>query len=184
MVGAEYIVLAATAGIVTDLILKKKLSLRRSPKTIILSLVAIVILCIAFDNPLVIIKGFLFAHILIFAGVYDAKTKAIPDVVHLMIAAVSVIGINPSNAVVGLFAGLLPFLVIGVVYGGIGGGDIKLMGTAGLVLGGMGIIQAGIIGLSTTLIFALLTGIGKNKSIPLAPFLGLGCFMSYCMTYM
>jgi len=183
-VGAEYIVLAAAAGIVTDLILKKKLSLRRSPKTIIFSLVAIVILCIVFDNPLVIIKGFLFAQILIFAGVYDANTKIIPDAVHLTIAVVSVIDIHPGYAVVGLVAGLLPFLVIGVVYGGIGGGDIKLMGVAGLVLGGMGIIHAGIIGLSTALIFVFLTGIGKNKSIPLAPFLGLGCFMSYCMTYM
>ena len=176
--------LAAIAGVTTDLILKKKFGLRRSPITLILSLIAIAILCIAFENPLVIIKGFLFAQILIFAGVYDAKTKIIPDVVHLMISAISVIGICPAYAVVGLIAGLLPFLIIGAIYGGIGGGDIKLMGAAGLVLGAMGIIQAGIIGLGTALIFALLTGRDKDKSIPLAPFLGLGCFVSYCMTYM
>lgn len=174
-----YFILAAAAGTVTDTLLKWRLKLKRYPCTMIFSLIALLILYQAFDEPLLVIKGFLFAQILIFAGYYDTKTKVIPDAVHGFIVLVSMININPIKAVIGLAAGLLPFLVIGIVSGGIGGGDIKLMGAAGLVLGGWGVTMASLIGLSLALLIACIFHQDRTQSIPLAPYLGTGCFLSF-----
>ena len=69
----------------------------------------------AFDNSIMIIKGFLFAQILIFAGYHDVKTKVIPDFVHIIIALVSIINIKPDQVALGLLVGMLPFLIIGII---------------------------------------------------------------------
>lgn len=135
----------------------------------------------AFDNSIMIIKGFLFAQILIFAGYHDVKTKVIPDFVHIIIALVSIINIKPDQVALGLLVGMLPFLIIGIIFGGIGGGDIKLIGACGLVLGYRGIIVAGIIGLSIALVITLLFQRDKKLGIPLAPYLGVGCFILYLL---
>ena len=139
------------------------------------------ILLEAFDNSIMIIKGFLFAQILIFAGYHDVKTKVIPDFVHIIIALVSIINIKPNQVALGLLAGMVPFLIIGILFGGIGGGDIKLMGACGLILGCWGIIVAGIIGLSIAFVITLLLQRDKKLGIPLAPYLGVGCFISYLL---
>ena len=76
---------------------------------------------------------------------------------------------------------MLPFLIIGVIFGGIGGGDIKLMGACGLILGCWGIIVAGIIGLSLALLITFIIQRDKKMGIPLAPYLGVGCFISYLL---
>jgi leader peptidase (prepilin peptidase) / N-methyltransferase len=176
-----YFILAAAAGTLTDALLKWQLKLKRYPCTVILSLITMIVLNKAFDDPLPVIKGFLFTQILIFAGYYDAKTKVIPDAVHVLIAIVSMINIDPIHAIIGLFTGLLPFLVIGIVNGGIGGGDIKFMGAAGLALGGWGVAMAGLIGLSLALFTTYIFCKDKTQSIPLAPYLGTGCFVVYCL---
>lgn len=142
---------------------------------------AMLILLEAFDESIMIIKGFLFAQILIFAGYHDVKTKIIPDFAHIIIAAISIIRIRPDQAALGLLTGMLPFLIIGVFFGGIGGGDIKIMGACGLILGCWGIIVAGIIGLSIALVITLLFQRDKKLGIPLAPYLGVGCFILYLL---
>lgn len=139
------------------------------------------ILLEAFDESIMIIKGFLFAQILIFAGYHDVKTKIIPDFVHIIIVAISIINFKPHQAILGLLAGIIPFLIIGIIFGGIGGGDIKLMGACGLVLGYRGIVVAGIIGLSLALLIAFISRLDKKLGIPLAPYLGVGCLISYLL---
>ena len=151
------------------------------PWTVLLSLIAMLILLEAFDESIMIIKGFLFTQILVFAGYHDVKTKIIPDFVHIIIAAISIINIKPDQAALGLLVGMLPFLIIGVIFGGIGGGDIKLMGACGLILGCWGIILAGIIGLSLALLIAFISRRDNKLGIPLAPYLGVGCFISYLL---
>lgn len=163
------------------MLLKHRFKQKRYPWTVLLNLMAMLILLEAFDESIMIIKGFLVAQILIFTGYHDAKTKIIPDFVHIIIVAISIININMAKSVFGLLAGMLPFLIIGIIFGGIGGGDIKLMGACGLVLGYRGIVVAGIIGLSLALLIAFISRRDKKLGIPLAPYLGVGCFISYLL---
>ena len=83
----------------------------------------------------------------------------------------------------------LPLLIAGITVGGIGGGDIKLTGACGLVLG----FERTLAGLLMALMFLLLfhwagqcirkckkinCGVGKEQAYPLVPFLLLGMLMS------
>ena len=83
----------------------------------------------------------------------------------------------------------LPLLMIGVTAGGIGGGDIKLTGACGLVLG----FERTLIGLITGLLLLLFFHAarqcvkrikkenrerGKEQAYPLVPFLLLGMLIS------
>lgn len=85
----------------------------------------------------------------------------------------------------GILAAVL-FLIIALLFGGIGGGDIKLMAAAGLVMGFTKIMTATVIGLTALLVFHAgntiiqrLSGRTVQKAYPLAPFLSLGCFTAY-----
>ena len=75
--------------------------------------------------------------------------------------------------------------------GSIGGGDIKLAGSAGMVLGFWKGIYGLILGLSFLVLFYLLLILGskkrkrqvaRNLSLPLAPFLGIGFMIIYFIT--
>lgn len=85
----------------------------------------------------------------------------------------------------GVFAAL-PFLLTALIWDGMGGGDIKLMAAAGLVLGLQKSIAAMITGLSAMLVFYAiytliqrLRGRASPKAYPLAPFLSFGCLAAY-----
>jgi len=76
----------------------------------------------------------------------------------------------------GIFAFLL-FLIVAMILGGIGGGDIKLAGVLGLAAGFLEIVTALILGLVAASIAALIQAyIYKTRHIytPLAPFLSAG----------
>jgi len=87
--------------------------------------------------------------IMLVASVRDIRTRIIPDLMPVLIAAVSFI---PSGHpyILGVLVAL-PLLMAGVVYGGIGGGDIKIVGAVGLVLG----FERTLAGLMLALIFML-----------------------------
>ena len=75
-----------------------------------------------------------------------------------------------------VFAFLL-FLIVAMIFGGIGGGDIKLAGVLGLAAGFFEIVTALILGLVAASIAALIQAyIYKTRHIytPLAPFLSAG----------
>ena len=75
-----------------------------------------------------------------------------------------------------IFAFLL-FLIVAMIFGGIGGGDIKLAGVLGLAAGFFEIVAALILGLVAASIAALIQAyIYKTRHIytPLAPFLSAG----------
>lgn len=136
--------------------------------------------------------------IMIIASVRDIRTRTIPDLMPVFIAAVSFI---PSGHpyILGILVAM-PLLMAGVVYGGIGGGDIKIVGAVGLVLG-FRITMAGLIlALIFMLIFhqvrkllVFLTGrsvssriqnedsLKNNDSYPMVPFLTVGMLVSYCL---
>jgi leader peptidase (prepilin peptidase)/N-methyltransferase len=88
----------------------------------------------------------------------------------------------------GIFTAAL-FLVAALIFGGMDGGDIKLMAAAGLVLGFNKSMTATVIGLTALLVFHTvytiiqkLRGRAAPKAYPLAPFLSLGCLAAYFLT--
>lgn len=133
-----------------------------------------------------LIRPALFFMVLSLAAVSDIRTRSIPDWMPLMIAGISLIPPQPVY-LTGLLAAL-PLLIAGVTAGGIGGGDIKLAGACGLVLG----FERTLAGLIMALCLLLLYhGIGqcirkirkekceagKEQAYPLVPFLLLGMLL-------
>ena len=74
-----------------------------------------------------------FFSALFLAAVMDMRTRTIPDCLVVLVALTSMLPPEQPN-LLGVFAGL-PLLLAGITIGGIGGGDVKLMGVCGLVLG-------------------------------------------------
>ncbi|MCX7748232.1 MAG: prepilin peptidase [Clostridia bacterium] len=138
------------------------------------------ILTKAFDNHLLIIKGLVFFEILLFTAYHDAMTKEIPNIVHLLILLTALISFHPLSSIIGFFVVPLPYLLTALLKdGGIGGGDIKLMGACGFMLGVWGGVFAGIAGLTLAVTFNLVKCKKRQDSFPLAPYLSLGCVIAY-----
>jgi leader peptidase (prepilin peptidase)/N-methyltransferase len=142
---------------------------------------------IALDDVSFIVKGFFYALILMYASYNDKKEKIIPDKVHFMIMIVSCIKLNLMGAILGFVIVPLPFFITALLKDdGIGGGDVKLMAASGFLLGLKGGFIASIIGLTLAIAINLIYYKIKNKdkkiSFPLAPYLSIGCFLSYLIT--
>ena len=67
-----------------------------------------------------------FFSALFLAAVMDMRTRTIPDCLVVLVALTSMLPPEQPN-LLGVFAGL-PLLLAGITIGGIGGGDVKLMG--------------------------------------------------------
>jgi leader peptidase (prepilin peptidase)/N-methyltransferase len=135
------------------------------------------------DWPLLMQGGF-FAALLAVACFWDVHKRIIPDSLCLCIALTGLLAFEPVR-LFGILAAV-PFLLAALIQSGMGGGDIKLMAAAGLVLGLHKSMAAMIIGLTALLAFhaihALIQKLRKgdvNKAYPLAPFFSLGCLAAY-----
>ncbi|QAA32740.1 prepilin peptidase [Clostridium manihotivorum] len=157
-------------------------------KTKLISLLLIILvvasLLTAFDDINLIIKGFFYALILVYGSYVDIRTKTIPDRVHVLILLVSLIKINLISSILGFLIVPLPFFITALLKGGgIGGGDVKFMAASGFFLAIKGGFIASIIGLLLALCVNAIVYKVKNKdkniSFPLAPYLSIGCFLSY-----
>ncbi|MCI6812709.1 MAG: prepilin peptidase [Lachnospiraceae bacterium] len=129
----------------------------------------------------------LFFVLLSLAAVADIQKRIIPDWMPIVMVGASLIPPEPVY-LTGLFVAL-PLLFAGITVGGIGGGDIKLTGACGLVLG----FERTLVGLLMALSFLLLFHAvrqcvrkmrkvncvaEKEQAYPLVPFLLLGMFLS------
>lgn len=130
------------------------------------------------------VQGGFFAVLLAAASLWDIQKKIIPDTVCLGIALTGLLTFEPPK-LLGILAAAV-FLLVGLVFGGMEGGDIKLMAAAGLVLGFKKCMAATVIGLTTLLVFHAINAVthkrrGRDapKAYPLAPFLSLGCLAAY-----
>jgi len=152
--------------------------------SLFLIILVVVFLITAFDDTNLIIKGFFYALILMYTSYIDIKTKTIPDKVHVLILLISLIKINLIYSLLGFLIVPLPFFITALLKGGgIGGGDVKFMAVCGFLLGIKGGFIASIIGLLLALFINAIVYKVKNKdkniSFPLAPYLSIGCFLSY-----
>lgn len=131
-----------------------------------------------------LLQGGLFVVLLAVNSVWDLRTRMIPDILCMSISLVGLLDFEPVR----LFGILIsiPLLLAALFFGGMGGGDIKFMAAAGLVLGFQKGFAALLLGLSAMLVFHVSYSFVQKrckgnvpKSYPLVPFLSLGCLAAY-----
>lgn len=132
--------------------------------------------------------GFLLTSILIIIAMIDIDTMEIYDRFHIFILtlAFAILFITPLNLLdhlIGFFIISVPFYIIAYITNGIGGGDIKLIAIAGLLLGYKATLVAffiaSILGGSMA-IYLLLTKQKDRKSlIAFGPYLCIGIYFAY-----
>ena len=126
------------------------------------------------------VQTIVFLLLLLLASVTDLKKRIVPDLLCMLIALTAAISFRPEQ-LWGIFSAL-PFLLAAVFCGGMGGGDIKLMAAAGLVLGLPAGIFATILGLLLVLAYSVFLKICKKTqviAVPLVPCLSAGCAAGY-----
>ncbi|TCX53621.1 A24 family peptidase [Dehalobacter sp. 14DCB1] len=137
-----------------------------------------------------IIKGILFATLLIIAAICDVRKREIPDAIPFFILLAGFISVNIKEAMVGMLMTGMPYLLVAVLIKkdagfSMGGGDIKLMGACGFVLGApFGALQS-IISLLLSLVAGMCVKTCNSNSqwnaitLALAPFFCVGGILSY-----
>lgn len=135
-------------------------------------------------DRLAAVQVVIFIALLCAASITDLTKRIVPNWICAAIAALSTSGFAPEK-LLGVFIAL-PFLLATVFFGGMGGGDIKLMAACGLVLGLSKGLLAAMAGLSLLLIYVGIYRIvckvqrrEAKKAFPLAPFLSAGCLLAY-----
>jgi leader peptidase (prepilin peptidase)/N-methyltransferase len=111
----------------------------------------------------------------------------VPDSISLSLAVISLIPPEPAR-MIGILAAV-PLLIAGLTVGGIGGGDIKLTGACGMVLGAGAAFSGMVTGLVLLILFHALRTIAAKcrrkerkpgQAYPLVPFLSAGmCFILF-----
>lgn len=132
--------------------------------------------------------GLLLHSILIIVAMIDIDTMEIMDRFHIMILILAIVVVINSplslySHVIGFFLISTPFFLIATFIGGMGGGDIKLIAVAGLLLG----IKATFIAFFISSIsggivaaYLLLTKQKERKSlIAFGPYLCIGISIAY-----
>jgi len=120
----------------------------------------------------------LFISVLILASYLDVKTRIIPDWVHLVIIGIGLIDINLLDSVLGLLVLPIPFFIMAYKSEGtMGGGDIKLIGACGFMLG----LNSAYLGVLISLILVIVhQGIIKKKdeSFAFVPYISVGMLIA------
>lgn len=132
---------------------------------------------------------FLVSAVLVMITVIDAYTQMIPPVLNIILGALGLVsiltipGMSVAERVIGFFCISVPmFLIVLLVPGGFGGGDIKMMAASGILLGWKGNLAAFFIGLIIGGIygaFLLISGKkGRKEHFAFGPCLSIGIFVS------
>ena len=136
-----------------------------------------------------ILQVVLFVSLLAAVSVWDLRYRIIPDRLQAGIALLSVLRFSPEN----LFGilGAVPYLLVALFCEkekGIGGGDVKLAGTMGLVLGLPASLTASCLGLTGFVLYGTAAylweryhGRDEMLSFPVGPFLAGGAVIAYGM---
>ena len=135
------------------------------------------------------VQAVLFFSLLIAVSAWDLRYRIIPDRFQAGIALLSFLNFAPRQ----LFGtlGAVPYLIVALFCkreGGMGGGDIKLAGAIGLVLGLPGSLAASCFGLAGFVMYCWMVCLGDRvqgkrdkEAFPVGPFLAGGAAAVYCM---
>jgi len=136
---------------------------------------------VAYDASL--LKPAMFGGVLILASYLDVITRIIPDWVHLVIMGIGLIDISLLDSVLGLILLPLPFFIMAYKSeGSIGGGDIKLIGACGFMLG----LNSAYLGVLISLILVIIhqgiiKGKVKDSSFAFVPYISMGMLIACCI---
>lgn len=167
--------LSLLLSLLYDMLVQKILN-KNTPFTGYVSMAVTGVFLILYGFTSFALRSILICQLLIVIGLFDFVTHEIPNCLHLFIVLVSLINFQIWSALFGLFLVPLPFLIAALKTGKIGGGDVKLMAASGFAIGVIGGVWMMIWGLLLALLWNF-TFCRKNQSVPLAPFLGIGCFL-------
>jgi leader peptidase (prepilin peptidase)/N-methyltransferase len=150
---------------------------------IVMGAISILLYLCGFTNLITGLKYLIFFALLLFASYFDLKCRMIPDWIHVLLIIIGLINFDVTKSVLGFLISPLPFLIMALVStGSIGGGDIKLIGSSGFVLGYGSTIVASMIGIIVAVCFYSLYYLGykkvKSMAFPFAPFFQLGCMIA------
>lgn len=136
----------------------------------------------------IFIKALVLNSILIIVSFIDIDHQIIPNKLIVFTLAMGILfsfidDISLMNAVVGMLLGGGLLLILALLPGALGGGDIKLMFALGIFLGAKGILVALFLSFviaSIISVLLLLFKIKKRKDhIPFGPFLAIGSFIAF-----
>lgn len=160
---------------------KIRLSIEQKIVLVLIEYLLIISLLKHINDTVLILKGFLYAQILIYTSYVDYRTKLIPNKIHILILLVSLIKVNLYLSIVNLLLFALPLYLSAILKNGsVGGGDIKLMGSSGFLIGFKGMESFIFILFSLILAFAINHKTYKT-GIALAPYISVGCFLAYLL---
>lgn len=134
-----------------------------------------------------IVYCFFFSSLIVLSGI-DIIHQLVPDRVNIFIFILGIFLIiadytSWASHLIGFFAVSLPLLVL-MMIGGMGGGDVKLYAAAGFLMGWkealISLLLACLIGAVLGLIIAIPQWMKKVKhpKIPFVPFIAIGMFIS------
>jgi leader peptidase (prepilin peptidase)/N-methyltransferase len=163
-------------------------------KNILVILISAILFLISFLQiglNIIFLKALVLNSILIVISFIDIEHKLIPDKIIIFTLVIGIIfsfidDISLLNAVGGMVFGGGLMLILALVPGVLGGGDIKLMFVLGIFLGFKGILFALLLAFITASIISILLLILKIKKrkdyIPFGPFLSIGSFIAFHFT--
>ena len=130
-----------------------------------------------------------FFAILLWASVSDIRTRQVPDKVSVIIAVISLIGVNPADIWEMCWQGLAvaaPLIIAALLKpGSVGGADIKIMAASAFLLGfhrGLAALCIGLaLGVIGTTVFRKVKKMSVKDSFPLVPYLAAGCAIAFIL---
>lgn len=167
------------SGMLMDMLLRK---LTGSDKVRYVAVLAVAVTAIFMGVYGVSLHTFvciLFGQVLLFAAEYDIATHTVPDYVPVLILFTGLLEVEFAPAFLGLVLVPLPFLAAALLKeGSIGGGDIKLMGACGFMLGVKQGYIALMLGLFLAVVFQSAYAGKEDKGFALVPYLAVGCLLA------
>lgn len=127
------------------------------------------------------------ASILIVASMIDFDIMEIPNRLNILIVVLAIFSmvtqpLSIKEKIIGFFIVSVPTLLIAVLTkGGIGGGDIKLLASSGLLLGYKSVLVATFIGVMIGGIVGMIKLIKhkqRKQEMPLGPYLSIGIMIA------
>jgi len=155
--------------------------------TSIITVISFIIAYMKLGFTIKLFEALILTSLLIIISVKDLKSRIISDYMILVSLTIGIIFIfilekNLMNCLAGMAAGGLIMLLLALIPGVLGGGDVKLMFAVGVFLGFNKIIYAIVIAFIAAALVSVsllaLKIVGRKDHIPFGPFLALGSFIS------
>lgn len=186
---AAILLLTLGATFLLGRVMKSKgFKVKQTANCLIMTLVTISLFLLGLNDPVWVLRGIVFALILLYASVQDLTFREADDFlwVMILILAIGSIGTVPVwSMLLGAAVVFVPQMAIAMFSkkGGIGGADIKLSTAAALLLGFFPGAIGYVAGLAFAILFTLIYNKIKHrtnqKSFPLIPFLSVGLMIGY-----